>query len=149
MHDIGKLIIDNYIVDDFENIFALMQDEEYGLTDAEKEFFGMDHAEVGGLIAREWNFPDPLVHAIENHHADIPAKSQKDLADWTGFTNLASHLSSLYASVDYRSGIVLGIDEDLLARFDFSRQDIDDAVTTLYMEIEKTEDFFHISAEGA
>ncbi len=145
LHDIGKLIIDNYIADDFENILALMQDEEYGMVSAEKEFFGIDHAEVGGLIAREWNFPDPLVHAIENHHANIPADPKKDLAAWTGFTNLVTHLGSIYASVDFRSGIILGIDENLLAGFDFSRQDIDDAITTLYLELKKAEDFIHLS----
>jgi putative nucleotidyltransferase with HDIG domain len=147
LHDIGKLIIDNYIADDFENIFSLMQDEEFGLAGAEKEFFGIDHAEVGGLIAREWNFPDPLVHAIENHHADIPKDPKKDLAAWTGFTNLVAHLGSIYASVDFRSGMILGLDDKLLKQFDFSRQDIDDAITTLYLELEKAEDFIHLSPD--
>ena len=107
-------VIDSYIADDFGNIFSLMQDEEFGLADAEKEFFGIDHAEVGGLIARSWNFPDPLIHAIENHHADINATSKKDLAAWTGFTNLVYHLSSIYTSIDFRSGITVGIEKEIL-----------------------------------
>ncbi|MCP3888983.1 MAG: HDOD domain-containing protein [Desulfobulbaceae bacterium] len=149
LHDIGKLIIDSYIADDFGNIFSLMQDEEYGLADAEKEFFGIDHAEVGGLIARSWNFPDPLIHAIENHHADINDTPQKDLAAWTGFTNLVHHLSSIYASTNYRNGITVGIEKKLLDRFDFTQKDINDVITAFYVEMEKAEDFLNLSSANA
>ena len=125
-----------------------MQDEEFGLADAEKEFFGIDHAEVGGLIARSWNFPDPLIHAIENHHADINATSKKDLAAWTGFTNLVYHLSSIYTSIDFRSGITVGIEKEILDLFELTQKDIDDVVTALYLEMEKAEDFFNISSSN-
>jgi hypothetical protein len=71
-----------------------------------------------------------------------------DLAAWTGFTNLVYHLSSIYASIDFRSGITVGIDKEILVRFDLTRKDIDDVITTLYLEMEKAEDFFNISSSN-
>jgi hypothetical protein len=35
---------------------------------AEKQVFGWDHAEIGGLLAAKWNFPDELCRAIAEHH---------------------------------------------------------------------------------
>lgn len=37
---------------------------------SERDLLGCDHAEVGGRLARHWGFPDELVAAIEDHHAD-------------------------------------------------------------------------------
>jgi HD-like signal output (HDOD) protein len=39
----------------------------------EREVFGFSHAELGGLLAREWRYPDFLVGAIEEHDAEEPA----------------------------------------------------------------------------
>lgn len=38
----------------------------------EGEVFGFSHAELGGLLAREWRYPDFLVGAIEEHDAEEP-----------------------------------------------------------------------------
>lgn len=35
---------------------------------AERELLGFDHADVGALMARRWNFSDQLVDSIQNHH---------------------------------------------------------------------------------
>jgi HD-like signal output (HDOD) protein len=34
---------------------------------------GLNHAEVGALIAKKWNFPDQLVTAIRYHHEPMQA----------------------------------------------------------------------------
>jgi HD-like signal output (HDOD) protein len=46
------------------------------LDDLERERFGWDHAEVGGLLAQKWTFPVGLFQAISGHHsaeADAPS----------------------------------------------------------------------------
>jgi HD-like signal output (HDOD) protein len=37
---------------------------------------GMNHAEVGALIAEKWNFPDQLIDAIRFHHSPLECKEQ-------------------------------------------------------------------------
>jgi HD-like signal output (HDOD) protein len=63
--DIGKLAIEMLLREqDLDQ-----PDWQKGAFDhAETEHFGLDHAEVGGLIARHWQLPESLIDAIANHH---------------------------------------------------------------------------------
>ena len=35
--------------------------------------YGLNHADVGSLIAQKWNFPERLVEGIKYHHAPLRA----------------------------------------------------------------------------
>jgi HD-like signal output (HDOD) protein len=38
----------------------------------EREIFGFTHAELGGIVAKAWNFPEYLVLAIQEHDSPVP-----------------------------------------------------------------------------
>ncbi len=38
----------------------------------EREAFGTDHAEVGGLLCQAWELPETLAIAVGSHHAEAP-----------------------------------------------------------------------------
>jgi putative nucleotidyltransferase with HDIG domain len=69
LHDMGKLMLDQFALADYDRLFDLVQN--YGLTfyQVEQKLFGVDHAYVGGLMAVKWNFPPVLIDAIQYHHA--------------------------------------------------------------------------------
>jgi putative nucleotidyltransferase with HDIG domain len=67
LHDIGKLVIQQF----FPDQFRLIQSGNNGGIEClqlEKEVLGLTHAEVAGKMARHWNFPETLVEAIAHHH---------------------------------------------------------------------------------
>jgi putative nucleotidyltransferase with HDIG domain len=67
IHDIGKLVIQQY----FPDQSRLISDRNIGeveILDLEKGILGMTHAEIGGRMAEQWNFPEALVEAIAHHH---------------------------------------------------------------------------------
>jgi putative nucleotidyltransferase with HDIG domain len=67
IHDIGKLVIQQY----FRDPSRLIQNKTAAGSDplkAEKEVLGMTHAEIAGRIAEQWNFHESLVEAIAHHH---------------------------------------------------------------------------------
>lgn len=68
LHDIGKVILDQYAFEKFNLIMDKVINEKSDFLDAEREILGFDHAQVGGLVAREWNLPETLVEAISLHH---------------------------------------------------------------------------------
>jgi HD-like signal output (HDOD) protein len=37
---------------------------------------GLNHAEVGALIAKKWNFPEPLVESIQFHHEPLSCSDE-------------------------------------------------------------------------
>jgi HD-like signal output (HDOD) protein len=51
---------------------------------------GLNHARIGGLLARKWNFPEALTQAIEFHHR--PWASDPEYRKATGLVYLADCL---------------------------------------------------------
>ncbi len=68
LKDIGKVVLNQYVADSFEKINALVTVHNYTFMAAEKEVIGIDHAELGGMVAETWQFGGRLVEIIRNHH---------------------------------------------------------------------------------
>ena len=73
IHDVGKIILDSYIVEKKEEIESFMEKEEKAFLDAESQYFGFNHAEIAAEVCKKWNFPDSINDAIKYHHE--PGKS--------------------------------------------------------------------------
>ncbi len=67
LHDVGKLILGNFVKKDLEQIETMVAK---GITFdvAESMVLGTNHAEVGGQILQKWSFPAELVNAVQWHH---------------------------------------------------------------------------------
>jgi HD-like signal output (HDOD) protein len=72
LRDIGKVILHEYVESSWDKIQKNIEVKGYSFIDAEKESLGIDHATLGGLVAKEWNFSEHMVYMIENHHLSSP-----------------------------------------------------------------------------
>lgn len=63
-HDIGLLVFDVCIPDQFADILKRQEAGEGELAAIERSVLGFDHAEIGGDMAKRWNFPPSIEHAI-------------------------------------------------------------------------------------
>lgn len=68
LKDIGKVILSRYVEDSFEKISVLVAEQGFSFREAEKEVIGIDHAELGAMVAETWNFSPKMVEIIRNHH---------------------------------------------------------------------------------
>lgn len=70
LHDIGKIIIDQYLPVSFAHIIEQTSQNSGRLSimDAEKQHLGYSHAEVGALVAEKWRLPQSIVEGILYHH---------------------------------------------------------------------------------
>jgi HD-like signal output (HDOD) protein len=92
IHDIGKLVMlltfgDEYAPEQWMTHFS----SEERLAD-EQQSFAFNHAAVGGLLLKQWNFPDNLLAAVEYHHLPAEAPAAQIFAQ---IVQLADLLSSL------------------------------------------------------
>ena len=69
--DIGKIIMSDYISDAFSAIRHSVQEKGQTFLDAEKAVLGIDHAELGALVARKWQFDPAMVDIIAFHHEPL------------------------------------------------------------------------------
>jgi putative nucleotidyltransferase with HDIG domain len=74
LHDIGKIVLDFAVRDDFNKALDLSITRDCPLYEAEQEVLGTTHMEVGAFLAQKWNLPEYLTDIIRWHHA--PDKAQ-------------------------------------------------------------------------
>ena len=69
MHDIGKLVIADFLPASFgESFLAAAEREGMSLPDVERAVFGIDHGEIGAIVARNWGLPASVQIALTQHH---------------------------------------------------------------------------------
>ena len=69
LHDIGKLVLDTNMPDEYRQVEALVRSEKYSLIEAERRIFETDHSEIGAWMAERWQLPSELVQSIGFHHS--------------------------------------------------------------------------------
>lgn len=68
IHDMGKILMGDIISDSFEKVQDYADNDRISFQEAEKKVFGMNHAEIGALVAEKWDFPEEIVKCIRWHH---------------------------------------------------------------------------------
>ena len=71
LHDIGKVVLDTYLKDQFVHVFVRAVGGTLTFAEAEREVLGFDHAEAGARLLERWNLPASLVTAVRWHHAPL------------------------------------------------------------------------------
>ena len=79
LHDIGKVVLSLYMHQKFSEIMEVVDGRGVSFQAAEKEVLGIDHAQLGGEMARLWDFPDRLRLVINLHHLDKPEAFADDM----------------------------------------------------------------------
>jgi putative nucleotidyltransferase with HDIG domain len=73
LHDLGQIVIASMHPDLLDRIMKICKDKGISAKMLENFSVGLNHAEVGALIAKKWNFPEQLVAAIRFHHEPLLA----------------------------------------------------------------------------
>jgi putative nucleotidyltransferase with HDIG domain len=68
LHDLGQIVIASLHPDLLERITKVCREKGIPARMLENFSVGLNHAEVGALIAKKWNFPEQLIIAIRFHH---------------------------------------------------------------------------------
>jgi len=68
LHDVGKIIMDQYFHDDFNKALEISFSQNIPLYEAEKQVFGVNHSQIGGWVAEKWKLPRNLTDSILYHH---------------------------------------------------------------------------------
>ncbi len=97
IHDIGKVFLGHYCKEEYGQMLAGISNTSYTTHQAEYEFFGTTHSEVGLCLAQRWNFPPLYCDVISYHHTSEMATEDPLL---TAIVSLADFfcLSHLTAS---------------------------------------------------
>lgn len=126
LHDIGKVVLNNNMPEKFLTLTQRVYEENVMYSEIEQEIFGFGHAEVGGLFAEKWKFPELLVTVIAHHHSceAIEALHAADAPE-TRLCRIVSlaDAACLRLGIGYSGPMTeLKLDEDgMLAKLDISK----------------------------
>jgi putative nucleotidyltransferase with HDIG domain len=80
LHDIGKIVLLATNEKTVNKMSDILKNSRLRSSSILEEItIGISHAEIGGLIAKKWNFPDELKIPIANHHSPISNNNHKTM----------------------------------------------------------------------
>ncbi len=124
LHDIGKVIF--YMgAESYGQMVKEAARDGKDLPKLERERFGIDHQEVGNVIALKWKFPEEIATVIRYHH------EEKDPGRHSALVNLvksADRFTAMPQALTGPEGIILLKAKDLISK-----------------EMQKIMDFLHVA----
>ena len=123
--DIGKVILNQYVADSIEKINLLVSKAGFSFREAEKRVIGIDHAELGGMVAEKWKFSPKMVYIIRNHHLSEEL-SKDDFG--TSIVYLADTLCMMMGIGVGSDGLAYRFHKDVVERLGFSEKDFQEVI---------------------
>lgn len=136
LHDVGKLILDEYVATEFSGILRLVEEESVPFQEAELRVLGFDHAQVGAKVIERWALPPDLVAAVAYHHRPSEAQLGRELAALAHLGDLVSMMLGQGLGVD---GLGYKLDESALEILGLSQDQIVSAVSDTAGDMSKVE----------
>ena len=116
LHDMGKLIYEKAHPETTEKMKSICEQKNISNDIFEKLLAGVNHGEIGALIAEKWNFPEVIAEVIRHHHDPENAKEEyRKTATLIYLSDMISHYQD--DEVEFYQ-----FDKDALALFHISTE---------------------------
>jgi len=94
LHDFGKIVLLQYMGNEFERAITLSRDRPCELYLAEKELFGVDHGQIGAWLAENWQLPRSMSEVMQYHHDLSRAEINRPLVALVSFADILCRILS-------------------------------------------------------
>jgi HD-like signal output (HDOD) protein len=81
LHDVGKIVMDQFLSDKFQEVLGLVRQNDLLIADAEMQVLGATHADVGSWLFEKWNLSKGLVDTTRFHHNPALAADTQKFAE--------------------------------------------------------------------
>jgi len=136
LHDVGKVILSQFVKERFEEIEYLVHEKTLSLTEAEKEILGIDHAELGGRISERWKFPPNIVAGIRYHHTPFLAREFHELVAMIYLCDFIAFMTGFGGGADKLSYVG---HREITKQFGLTEGDLEPVVNQLEIELQQVE----------
>ncbi len=117
LHDMGKIIFETAHPDLIEKLKTILAHKGISADLFEKLIAGVDHAEIGAMIAEKWNFPEQIIGVIRYHHE--PGEAPEDIRNLCSVVYIADMIIHYQnEEIDFED-----IDFDVLSRLKLTDKD--------------------------
>jgi len=100
LHDIGKVVLSQHFTELFGLVWKSVKEDGLSFYEAEQKLVPVNHAQIGGYLAKKWQFPASLIDSTTYHHA--VSKSVSNLNQLLIVHTANSMVSSYQSDSDMR-----------------------------------------------
>ena len=121
LHDVGKLVLGDFVKDDFSKIEAALN-QNVSFEAAEDMVLGTNHADIGAQILTQWSLPADIVNAVRWHHTPESAAKNGTMLD---IVHVANELCLMIGIGAGQDGLQYKVSEAVTERLGLASQHID------------------------
>ncbi len=144
LHDLGKIPLNSLFPSEYAEIMAEAPQKGTDLCEKERKFLGIDHTQVGGMIAEKWKLGVAIEDCLRLHHESLSASERN--VDRVRIVALADLCARRFGPDN--AGTCCFDEEavDMMRlALSIDQTDLDDLRETMADEIEKAMIFLHIA----
>lgn len=134
LHDIGNTILNLYSKIYLHSSLREMRGDS-DIVRSERRALGIDHQELGGIIARNWKFPPDITAAIEHHHNPEKAGQFGEITTLVYVANLLA-ITFQKRNEDKRNKGIDPESDPVLKKLNITRKMIEDIKVELEVSME-------------
>lgn len=142
IHDVGKLIMCQYLPKEFNMVLKDCSTNEQLLYESECALFAETHQEVGGFLTERWNLPVNLQNAVKYHHTPSPSHEYYT-------TTAVVHCADIFVrALDYGNGgdqKIPAISEHVWKSLGLESIDLAVLLDSIQQEVEKASIFIQLT----
>jgi len=133
IHDIGKIVLDDYILERKDKFELILNNGTRTYLEAEKDILGFDHTEIASEICIRWNFPEDIAFAVRYHH--YPSLSKGN--DLAYMVHLADFLAKSCGFGCGKDDVAYQLEEGTGEFLSLEQEDIDGIKSELFESMER------------
>jgi HD-like signal output (HDOD) protein len=142
LHDVGKVVMEQYLHDDFRKALVLAREKKVAFCDAEKQSLGYTHTDVAAWLTGGWELPAELHAPLVYHHSPRNAGQCVDCVSLCHYADYLCYKEDL--TID-KAVPPPTLDRSLVDHLGLSPVDVENLEEALPEAMQKTEVFLDIA----
>lgn len=145
LHDIGKVIMEQYFHEDFHEALKTAKSENLPLFKAEQKIMGFDHTDVTQWLTQTWNLPSEIHLPLIYHHKPSKADTHQDIIFLCHFSDWLCYETGMVINKKYPAP---DLDPGSVNILQIQPDDILEIKKELGIELKKASTFYELAANG-
>lgn len=139
LHDIGKVVLNEYVAEEFREIVRRVNQEHLSFVEAEVRVLGLSHQDMGARIAESWQLPEAIVYSIQYHHNPVDLVPHNPYVDIVYLANCICLLLGIGLGED---GLYYRADQAVMQRHGIREVDLEMIGAHTLSELKRVEQLF-------
>ena len=141
LHDIGKVVMEQYLHDDFHDALEHATRNKIPIYQAENSTLGYSHTDIAEWLTTSWSLPSEIRLSLMYHHDPQGSVQSQDIISLCHLADWLCYKTGMVISGDYEAP---ALDENAMQLLKLLPEDIEAIKELLPVELEKTSIFYDV-----